>query len=132
MRGVRMPVRPDQLRSVLAKGLAPVYLVSGDDTTCHRSLRPNYCGGPRRAIQSAAYITYTGFSWHSLGQDAASLSLFAERKFDVRVPSKKLDKDASALLEIGLRLTARQQIRFCYCAPTGCSLSSVPAHGLKR
>ena len=27
-----MPVRPDQLRSVLAKGLAPVYLVSGDDT----------------------------------------------------------------------------------------------------
>ena len=27
-----MPVRPEQLRGVLAKGLAPVYLVSGDDT----------------------------------------------------------------------------------------------------
>ena len=39
------------------------------------------------------------FKWHNLDHDAASLSLFAERKIlDVRVPAKKFDREGSAAL----------------------------------
>ena len=40
-----------------------------------------------------------GFKWHDLVHDAASLSLFAERKLlDVRVAANKLDREASDAL----------------------------------
>ena len=96
-----MPVRPEQLRGALAKGLAPVYLVSGDDTLLVTEACDQIIAAARAQgyTERSVHHVDTGFSWHSLGQDAASLSLFAERKIlDVRVPSKKLDKDASALL----------------------------------
>ena len=96
-----MPVRPDQLRGVLDKGLAPVYLVSGDDTLLVTEACDQIIAVARDQGFSERSVHHVdaGFSWHSLSQDAASLSLFAERKIlDVRVPSKKFDKDASAML----------------------------------
>ena len=96
-----MPVRPDQLRGVLDKGLAPVYLVSGDDTLLVTEACDQIIAVARDQGFSERSVHHVdaGFSWHSLSQDAASLSLFAERKIlDVRVSSKKFDKDASAML----------------------------------
>ena len=96
-----MPVKPEQLRGVLHKGLAPVYLVSGDDTLLVTEACDQVIAAARGQGFSERSVHHvdTGFSWHSLSQDAASLSLFAERKIlDVRVPSKKFDKDASAML----------------------------------
>lgn len=96
-----MPVKPDQLPGALKKGLAAVYLVSGDDTllvteACDQIIAT--ARGQGFSERSVHHVD-TGFSWHSLSQDAASLSLFAERKIlDVRVSSKKFDKEASELL----------------------------------
>ena len=96
-----MATRPEQLAAALSKGLAPVYLVSGDDTllvteACDLIIAAAKAQG---FSERSVHHVETGFSWHGLTQDAASMSLFSERKIlDVRVPSKKFDKDASALL----------------------------------
>ena len=41
----------------------------------------------------------SGFKWHDVINEAASLSLFAERKvLDLRIPAGKFDKEASRVL----------------------------------
>ncbi|MEC8696590.1 MAG: DNA polymerase III subunit delta, partial [Pseudomonadota bacterium] len=96
-----MATRPEQLAEVLNKGLAPVYLVSGDDTLLVTEACDQIVAAAKQQgfTERSVHHVETGFSWHGLSQDAASMSLFAERKIlDVRVASKKLDKEASALL----------------------------------
>ena len=95
-----MATRPEQLAEVLNKGLAPVYLVSGDDTLLVNEACDQIVAAAKQQGYTERNVHHveTGFSLHGLSQDAASMSLFAERKIlDVRVASKKLDKEASAL-----------------------------------
>ena len=96
-----MATRPEQLANTLSKGLAPVYLISGDDTLLVTEACDQVIAAAKGQgfTERSVHHVDTGFSWHGLSQDAASMSLFAERKIlDVRVPSNKLDKDASSLL----------------------------------
>lgn len=96
-----MATRPEQLANTLSKGLAPVYLISGDDTLLVTEACDQVIAAAKDQgfTERSVHHVDTGFSWHGLSQDAASMSLFAERKIlDVRVPSNKLDKDASSLL----------------------------------
>ena len=96
-----MATRPEQLAEVLNKGLAPVYLVSGDDTLLVTEACDQIVAAAKQQgfTERSVHHVETGFSWPGLSQDAATMSLFAERKIlDVRVASKKLDKEASALL----------------------------------
>ena len=85
-----MQVRPEQLAGHLERGLARVYLVSGDE--------PLQFGEALDAIRAAARregITErtvldadTGFDWSRLAEAGASLSLFAERRLiELRLPS---------------------------------------------
>ncbi|MEM7078891.1 MAG: DNA polymerase III subunit delta [Pseudomonadota bacterium] len=96
-----MQVKPEAFADHLAGDLAPVYLISGDETliveeTCDALLRAaNGSGYTERSIHHVE----PGFHWHDLTHDAASMSLFAERKvLDVRIGNKKFDREASEVL----------------------------------
>ncbi len=81
--------------------MAPVYLVSGDETL----LVQEACDAIVAAARASGYEEKSvlhveaGFRWSNVLQDAASMSLFAERRIiDVRVPGNKFDREASEVL----------------------------------
>jgi len=92
-----------QLPRQLAGTLAPVYLVSGDESL----LCQEGCDSIRAACRTKGYSERevfhadASFDWGRLYAAGASFSLFAEKTvLDVRLPSGKPgDKGASALLE---------------------------------
>ena len=85
-----MSINPEQLARQLERGLAPVYLVSGDEP-----LLVDECSEAiRTAARSAGYgerqvlTVEPGFDWDSLTVSTQSLSLFAERRLiEVRLPT---------------------------------------------
>lgn len=95
-----MRLRAEQLPAALAKGLAGIYLVSGDE--------PLLVGEAADAIRAAArragcadrqvFFVDRSFNWDELRLAGQSLSLFAERRlFELRMPSGKPDKGAALL-----------------------------------
>lgn len=98
-----MRLSADQLPAVLARGLAGIYLVSGDEPL----LVGEAADAIRAAARAAGYADRTvffvdrGFSWDELRNASHSLSLFAERRlFELRMPSGKPDKGAQQLAEL--------------------------------
>jgi DNA polymerase-3 subunit delta len=98
-----MRLNSDQLNQALGKGMAGVYLVSGDE--------PLLVGEAADAIRAAAraagyadrsvFFVDRSFAWDELRQATRSLSLFADRRlFELRMPSGKPDKGAATLLDI--------------------------------
>jgi DNA polymerase III subunit delta len=96
----------DQLPAALARGLAGIYLVSGDE--------PLLVGEAADAIRAAAraagyadrsvFFIDRGFAWDELRHASQALSLFAERRlFELRMPSGKPDKGAQQLAELAER-----------------------------
>lgn len=96
-----VPLKIDQLDASLQRSLQSVYLISGDETllvgeACDAILRKaREQGYSERSIHHVE----SGFKWHDIANDAASMSLFAERKvLDLRLPANKFDKEASQVL----------------------------------
>ena len=96
-----MRLRPEQLPVHLKKGLAPVYLVSGDE--------PLQVGETADAIRAAAreagfrnreILEVDGrFDWNLLQSQADERSLFAEKKVvDLRIPGGKPGREGGAAL----------------------------------
>lgn len=87
-----MKLSPDRLPGQLAGGLAPIYLISGDEP-----LQLGECADAVRAAARAqgysereVFDADAKFDWSALDAAAASLSLFAERRIlDLRLPSGK-------------------------------------------
>ena len=96
-----MALRPEQIGRELERGLKSVYLISGDELllvqeACDQIIAAARADGfaERELIQ-----VETAFRWHELIEAAHTMSLFAQRRLlDVRVPAKRLDKDASEML----------------------------------
>jgi DNA polymerase-3 subunit delta len=96
-----MPVNPEQLTRQLARGLAPLYLVSGDEP-----LQVEECGDAirRRAeadgcSERSVFTVEPGFDWDGLRTATQSLSLFAERRLiELRVPTGRPGEAGAALL----------------------------------
>lgn len=97
-----MQLKVDQLESALQKQLKPVYLISGDE--------PLQLGEAADAVRAAArregyrvrevIEIERGTEWPQLGSEAASLSIFAERKLiDLRLPSGKPGQEGSQALQ---------------------------------
>src|SRR5277367_6682905 len=93
----------EQLPASLAKGLAGIYLVSGDE--------PLLVGEAADAIRAAAraagyadrrvFFIDRSFSWDELLLESRSLSLFCEKRlFELRMPGGKPDKGAAQLAEL--------------------------------
>ena len=100
-----MRLNADQLKATLGRGLANVYLVSGDE--------PLLVGEAGDAIRAAAraggyaerrlFFVERSFAWDEFRQETQSLSLFAERRlFELRMPGKP-DKGAAVLIDLATR-----------------------------
>src|SRR6202047_5220365 len=101
-----MRLRAEQLPGTLARGLAGIYLVSGDEPL----LVGEAADAIRAAAREAGYADRTvffidrSFDWDAVKQATQSLSLFAERRlFELRMPNGKPDKGAAALIDIATR-----------------------------
>ena len=96
-----MRVRPEQLERRLARGLASVYVVHGDEPL----QREESLDAIRAAARAAGFAerivlhAESDFDWNELRTHAASLSLFAERRLiDLRVPGSSPGKDGGPAL----------------------------------
>ena len=98
-----MRLNADQLSAALARSVAGIYLVSGEE--------PLLVGEAADAIRAAAraagyadrriFFIERGFAWDELKHASQSLSLFAERRlFELRMPSGKPDKGAQQLADL--------------------------------
>lgn len=96
-----MRLKADQLDSALKKGVAPVYLITGDE--------PLQQGEAADAIRAAAkklgftsreVFTVEGhFEWSEINTAADSLAIFADKKIiDLRLPSGKPGGEGSKVL----------------------------------
>ena len=96
-----MRLRAEQLGEHLQGTLLPVYLVSGDEPL----QLGEACDAVRAAAREAGYGNRevieagAGFDWSGLSAEAASLSLFAEKKLiDLRLPSGKPGREGGKVL----------------------------------
>jgi DNA polymerase-3 subunit delta len=94
-------IQPSQLAQHLEKGLAPVYLVSGDEAL----LVQESCDQIRKAARDAGYqdrLTFHAdpqFDWNRVGEELSALSLFSEqRRIEIHLPTGRLG-DGRAVIE---------------------------------
>lgn len=97
-----MKLSANQLVEHLATGLAPIYLVSGDEPL----LVTEAADSIREAARHAGYLTRElfhidkSFDWQQLVQASDSLSLFAEQRIlELRMPTGRPGTDGSQVLE---------------------------------
>lgn len=96
-----MRVKAEQLASHLRRGLAPVYVVSGDEPLQAQEACDAIRAGTRAQGYSERIIFNTGpgFDWSALRQCAQNLSLFSERKLiELRLPGVKPGETGAAAL----------------------------------
>ena len=96
-----MRVRPEQLERHLARGLAGVYVVHGDEPL----QREESLDAIRAATRAAGFAerivlhAESGFDWSELEAHAASLSLFADRRLiDLRLAHGSPGRDGGPIL----------------------------------
>lgn len=97
-----MRLRPEQLVKQLAQKLAPVYLISGDETLlvqeCADAVRAA-CRARGFAERLVFHID-NSFDWSALAGELSALSLFAERKLlELRLPGGKPGDAGGKVLE---------------------------------
>ena len=98
-----MKLKTEQLNTHLQKGLAPFYVISGDEPllvqeTCDQiRLATKKQGIEERELLHAE----SGFDWGDLVEQANAMSLFASRRLiEVRIPNGKPSDKGKAILEI--------------------------------
>lgn len=96
-----MRVAPEQLDSQLARGLAAVYVVWGDEL-----LALEAADAIRAAARQAGYddretmVALAGFDWQQVRAAGANLSLFGGRKLiDLRIPTGKPGVEGAQVLK---------------------------------
>ena len=101
-----MRLNANQLAQALGRGLAPVYLVSGDEPL----LVDEAADAIRAAARAAGYADRSvffierHFDWDALRQATQSLSRFSERRLvELRMPGGKPDKGAAVLIDLAAR-----------------------------
>jgi len=95
-----MELRVADLTRELARGLAPIYLVSGDELLLVQEACDAIVAAARGAGFSERLVLHadSGFNWNDVLQESASLSLFSERRIiDVRA-SAAFGREGSEVL----------------------------------
>ncbi len=98
-----MRLESDQLPAALARGLAAVYLISGDEplTAGEAADMVRACARKAGFTERSVFAVDRSFAWDELRQAAQEMSLFAERRLiELRMPSGKPDKGAALLAEL--------------------------------
>ena len=96
-----MRVRPEQLERHLARGLASVYVVHGDEPLQREESLDAIRSAARAAGFGERIVLHadSDFDWSELRAHAANLSLFAERRLiDLRTPGGSPGKDGGPAL----------------------------------
>lgn len=97
-----MNVRVDQLSSIISRNIYPVYMVSGDEPLQQMEsldLIRNYLRS-QEYLEREVLDVDSQFDWTRLLQEAASMSLFAQRRIvELRIPSGKPGKQGSQALK---------------------------------
>ncbi|MEK9766753.1 MAG: DNA polymerase III subunit delta [Thalassolituus sp.] len=98
-----MKLRQDQLSQHLSKGLAPCYLVSGDEPL----LVMEACDEIRQAVRQQGiderelFHAEAGFEWRHLLEEASAMSLFSTRRLlELRIPNGKPSDKGSAIQQL--------------------------------
>lgn len=96
-----MQINADQLKRQLERGLASLYLVSGDEPLqveeCSQAIRR--CAEAAGCSERSVFMVETGFDWDGLRTATQSLSLFAERRLiELRLPTGRPGEIGAALL----------------------------------
>lgn len=97
-----MRLRPDQLAGALAKGLAPVYAICGDEPLLSDEAAAQVREAARKAgiDERQSFQTETGFNWGGWMAGFDSLSLFASRRLvELRLPTGKPGTEGGKTLE---------------------------------
>lgn len=87
-----MQLRPEQLATHLKQGLAPVYLLYGEETLVVQEAADAIRATARAQgyVDREVFHVETGFDWEQLTEAASALSLFADRRIlELRIPSGK-------------------------------------------
>lgn len=97
-----MRLRPEQLDKHLAQGLAPLYLISGDETLLVQESADTIRAAARKHGFSERQVFHVegNFDWSPIANEFSALSLFAERKLlELRMPTGKPGDAGGKLLE---------------------------------
>jgi DNA polymerase-3 subunit delta len=87
-----MRLRPDQLAKHVEKQLAPIYLISGDETLLVQEGADSIRAASRKQgfNERQVYHIDNSFNWDVFVNEISALSLFADRKLiELRMPSGK-------------------------------------------
>ena len=94
-------VRADALEAALVKGVAPLYIVHGDEPLLALEAQDAIRRHARAAgcSEREVYSAERGFDWSALAHAAAGMSLFADRKLiELRIPTGKPGTDGAAAI----------------------------------
>ena len=97
-----MQARPDQLGASLQRGLAPAYIVSGDEPLQVMEALDTIRAACRAQgfIERDIFDINKDFEWAHFEDTAASMSLFSDRKMiECRMPTGKPGREGSAALK---------------------------------
>ncbi|MCD6706897.1 MAG: DNA polymerase III subunit delta [Thiobacillus sp.] len=97
-----MNIAADRLPDQLARGLAPLYVVVGDEPLAAQEASDAIRAAARAAGHSErnVYTVQGRYNWQSIFAGGDNLSLFAERRLtEIRVPSGKPGVDGAKALE---------------------------------
>ena len=96
-----MKLKPEQIKSHLAKTLMPIYMVSGDE----QLLVQECCDQIRQAARQQGFtereviIPDSGFEWEYLLETSANLSLFGDKKIiELKLSQYKISENAKKVL----------------------------------
>jgi DNA polymerase III subunit delta len=102
-----MKVRADQLPAQLKKGIAPIYIISGDEVLLCQEAADSI----RKAAQQhniderLRFVADAQFDWQDVINENQSLSLFSMRRmFDIQI-DKMGEKHSKALAQLGQSLS---------------------------
>lgn len=96
-----MKIQANQLPTALKKGLAPCYLVTGDEHLLVAEALDAIRAAAREQGFTARdlHVTGPGFDWGAVRDASANLSLFAERRIvEIVLPTGKPGRDGGAAL----------------------------------
>lgn len=97
-----MQARPDQLASVLERSLAPAWLVCGDEPLQVMEALDAIRAACRaqQYLERQVFDIDKDFQWQDFSDEAASLSLFSDRKIlELRMPGGKPGREGSAAIK---------------------------------
>lgn len=115
-----MPIRPEDLPRQLARGLAPVYLIAGDEALFVEEALDAVRAAARAAGYSEREIldADAGFDWGRLGEAAANLSLFGDKRLiELRMPGGKPGTAGAKALQLYCQQPSADTVLLIACGP---------------